>query len=272
MNQSLPSPSSQPAEAARRVALITGAAKRIGRHIALTMARQGWDIVVHYGTSAADATALVTEISTMGQRAVAIQADLANEQATKTLFSSALKAMGAIHCVVNNASLFEEDQASTFSHTYLDKHMHANLAAPVLLAQALHAATPDGQQACVINLLDQKLYNLNPDFLSYTLSKAALQCATTMLAQALAPKLRVVGVAPGITLVSGHQTEADFSVAHQATPLGYSSSPEDIARSVLFLADSPAITGTTILVDGGQHLIPLQRDVMFVATATESHS
>ncbi|MFZ6725121.1 SDR family oxidoreductase [Undibacterium sp. MH2W] len=272
MNQSSHSLSGQSTKAEPRVALVTGAAKRIGRHIALAMARQGWDIVVHYGTSADAAASLVEEIRAMGQRAVAIQADLANEEATKRLFSQALAAMGAVHCVVNNASLFEEDQANTFSHSRLDQHMHANLAAPILLAQALHAATPDGKQASVINLLDQKLYNLNPDFLSYTLSKAALQCATTMLAQALAPKIRVAGVAPGITLVSGHQTEADFSVAHQATPLGYSSSPDDIARSVLFLADSPAITGTTILVDGGQHLIPLQRDVMFVATATESHS
>ena len=258
--------------ATRRVALVTGAAKRIGRHIALAMAQQGWDVVVHFGTSDNEAADVVAKITAMGQRAVAIQADLANESATRALFQSALVAMGEIHCVVNNASLFEEDRASTFSQTCLDHHMHANLAAPILLAQALHAATPEGQQASVINLLDQKLYNLNPDFLSYTLSKAALQCATTMLAQALAPKVRVVGVAPGITLVSGHQTEADFSVAHQATPLGYSSSPEDIARSVLFLANSPAMTGTTILVDGGQHLIPLQRDVMFVATATESHS
>ncbi|MFZ6751913.1 SDR family oxidoreductase [Undibacterium sp. Dicai25W] len=275
MNQPLTSHSSNQSNASApqsRVVLVTGAAKRIGRHIALSMAQQGWDIVVHFGTSAEAAAEVVAQITAMGQRAVAIQADLGNEQATRALFSSAMEAMGAIHCVVNNASLFEEDRASTFSQRCLDQHMHANLAAPVILAQALHAATPDGQQACVINLLDQKLYNLNPDFLSYTLSKAALQCATTMLAQALAPKVRVAGVAPGITMVSGHQTEADFSVAHQATPLGYSSTPEDIARSVLFIANSPAITGTTLLVDGGQHLIPLQRDVMFIATATESHS
>lgn len=256
----------------RKVALITGAAKRIGRHIALEMAKQGWDVVVHFGTSTNEAAEVVADIAAMGQRAVAIQADLADEAATRALFSTAISAMGAVHCVVNNASLFAEDKPSSFSLASLDQHMHANLAAPVILAQALHAATPDGEQACVINLLDQKLYNLNPDFLSYTLSKAALQCATTMLAQALAPKVRVVGIAPGITLVSGHQSEADFNVAHQATPLGYSSSPQDIARSVLFLANSPAMTGTTILVDGGQHLIPLQRDVMFVATATESHS
>src|SRR5690606_18578231 len=133
---------------------------------------------------------------------------------------------------------------------------------PVLLAQTLFEATPEGAQAVAINLLDQKLYNLNPDFLSYTLSKAALHSATTMLAQALAPKVRVVGVAPGITLVSGNQTEAGFTQAHQATPLGRSSTPDDIAAAVCFAAESPAITGTTLVVDGGQHLIPLPRDVM----------
>ncbi|HWV62102.1 MAG TPA: SDR family oxidoreductase, partial [Oxalicibacterium sp.] len=157
------------------------------------------------------------------------------------------------------------DTVQDISRASLDAHMHANLLDPVLLAQALHEATPAGAQAVAINLLDQKLYNLNPDFLSYTLSKAALQSATTMLAQALAPKVRVVGVAPGITLVSGNQTEAGFAHAHQATPLGRSSTPDDIAAAVCFVAESPAITGTTLVVDGGQHLIPLSRDVMFVA-------
>jgi NAD(P)-dependent dehydrogenase (short-subunit alcohol dehydrogenase family) len=170
-----------------------------------------------------------------------------------------------VSCVVNNAALFDYDSAADFSSVRLDAHMHINLAAPVLLAQALHAATPDGAQAVVINLLDQKLFNPNPDFLSYTLSKAALQCATTLLAQALAPKLRVVGIAPGISLVSGAQSEAGFAAAHAATPLGKSSTPEDIAAAVCFLAEASAITGTTLLVDGGQHLLPLQRDVMFLA-------
>jgi NAD(P)-dependent dehydrogenase (short-subunit alcohol dehydrogenase family) len=134
-----------------------------------------------------------------------------------------------------------------------------------LLAQALHAATPDGAQAVVINLLDQKLFNLNPDFLSYTLSKAALHTATTMLAQALAPKLRVVGVAPGLTMLSGDQSESGFTHAHGATPLGRSSTPDDIAAAVCYVAGAAAVTGATLVVDGGQHLIPLPRDVMFLA-------
>lgn len=248
-----------------RVALVTGAARRIGREIALEMARRGWNIAVHFGGSAQEAEATVRDIEAMGRRAAALQCDLADEQAVRNLLPQAAERLGRITCVVNNASLFAFDDAAAFSQAMLDRHMHANLAAPVLLAQALHAMTPDDGQAVVINILDQKLFNLNPDFLSYTLSKASLQTATVMLAQALAPKLRVVGVAPGITLVSGEQSEDGFAKAHKVTPLGRSSTPQDIASTVCFVAESPAITGTTLVVDGGQHLIPLQRDVMFIA-------
>jgi len=249
----------------QKVALVTGAAKRIGRVVALALAQRGWDIVVHYGRSADEANATVRYVEALGRRAVAMQCDLADEAAVKLLLRRSIAAMGPVSCVVNNASLFEHDSAADFSYAQLDTHMHANLGAPLLLAQALHDATPDGVQTVVVNLLDQKLFNLNPDFLSYTLSKAALHSATTMLAQALAPKVRVVGVAPGITMVSGNQTQQGFDKAHRITPLGKSSTPEDIANAVCFVAESPAITGTTLVVDGGQHLIPLQRDVMFVA-------
>lgn len=250
----------------QKVALVTGAAKRIGRTIALALADHGWDIVVHYGHSHAEALATVKEVEARGRRAAAVQCELANADAVADLFAKAAAALpGRLVCVVNNASLFEFDSAADFSPAALARHMQANLAAPLVLAQALHAATADDEQAVVINLLDQKLFNLNPDYLSYTLSKAALQTATVMLAQALAPKLRVVGLAPGITMVSGDQTEAEFAKAHQATPLGRSSRPEDIAATVCFLVDAPAITGSTVLVDGGQHLIPLHRDVMFLA-------
>ena len=250
-----------------KVALVTGAAKRIGRVIALALADRGWDVVVHYGRSADDALATVRAIEARGRRALAIACDLADETAVKTLLVRATDALGAgpISCVVNNASLFEHDAVADFSSARLDVHMHINLAAPILLAQALHAATPAGSHAVVINLLDQKLFNLNPDFLSYTLSKAALRSATTMLAQALAPTVRVVGVAPGITLISGGQTEAGFAQAHSHTPLGRSSMPDDIAAAVCYLAEARAVTGTTLVVDGGQHLLPLPRDVMFIA-------
>lgn len=249
----------------QKVALITGAAKRIGRTIALALAQKGWDIAVHYRHSESEAEATVRDIKALGRRAIALSCDLADESAVKTLVPNAIAALGPISCVVNNASLFEYDDASDFSVSRLDKHMHANLAAPIVLARALYDATAEGSQSVVINLLDQKIFNLNPDFLSYTLSKAALHSATTMLAQALAPKVRVVGIAPGITLRSGNQTDEGFTKAHAVTPLGRSSTPDDIAATVCFVAESPAITGTTLLVDGGQHLLPLQRDVMFIA-------
>ncbi|MET3116735.1 NAD(P)-dependent dehydrogenase (short-subunit alcohol dehydrogenase family) [Undibacterium sp. GrIS 1.8] len=261
------SPSGLTQDGLTRVVLVTGAAKRIGRTIALTLAQRGWDVAVHYGRSEEEALGVVAEIKAMGRRSIALHCDLANETSVKELLPRVIAAFGSVQCVVNNASLFEEDSISDVSKLRLDKHMHANLLAPLLLSRALHAATPDGQQSCVINLLDQKLQNLNPDFLSYTLSKAALQCATTTLAQALAPKVRVVGVSPGITMVSGHQTAEDFAQAHQVTPLGRSSTPEDIANTICFVADMPAITGTTIMVDGGQHLLPSARDIMFLATS-----
>jgi NAD(P)-dependent dehydrogenase (short-subunit alcohol dehydrogenase family) len=250
---------------AHKTALVTGAAKRLGRAIALELARQGWDVLVHYGQSQSEAEATVREVQAMDRRAHALACDLADEAAVRNLLPRAIEALGPISCIVNSASLFDFDDAASFTLAKHDAHMHTNLVAPVLLAQALHAATPADQQAVVINLLDQKLFNLNPDFLSYTLSKAALHTATTLLAQALAPTVRVVGLAPGITMVSGDQTASGFENAHAQTPLGKSSTPDDIAQAVCYLAHARAITGTTLVVDGGQHLIPLQRDVMFIA-------
>ncbi|MBQ5961648.1 SDR family oxidoreductase [Massilia sp. ZL223] len=253
-----------------RIALVTGAARRLGRAIALGLARAGWDVAVHYRQSEPDALATVEAIRALGRRAVPLQCDLANEAAVRALPGRAAAELGPVSCIVNNASLFQYDSATEFSPVLLATHMQANVAAPLLLAQALYKATPEGGQSVVINLLDQKLYNLNPDFLSYTLSKAALHSATTMLAQALAPKLRVVGVAPGITMVSGEQSEEGFARAHQATPLGRSSTPQDIADAVVYAAGARALTGTTLLVDGGQHLVPLGRDVMFLTETPNS--
>lgn len=251
----------------QKIALVTGAAKRIGRHIALALAKNGWDVAVHYHRSENEARATVGGIEALGQRAIAVRCDLADQAAVKALLPGCVARLGAISCVVNNASLFEYDDVIDFSRPRLDRHMHINLVAPILLAHALHATTAEGAQSVVINLLDQKLFNLNPDFLSYTLSKAALHSATTMLAQALAPTVRVVGLAPGITLPSGNQTLEQFEKARATTALSCSSSPDDIAAAVCFLAEARAITGTTLLVDGGQHLISLQRDVMFVTRA-----
>ncbi|QEZ45414.1 SDR family oxidoreductase [Cupriavidus oxalaticus] len=262
---------------ARGVALVTGGARRLGRAIALELAAQGWDVAVHCHRSVDEAEALATRIRALGRRAAVLRADLADEAATGRLIADCIAALGLPTCLVNNASLFQYDVATSFSYASLDTHMRTNVAAPLLLARELHkalaAAAPGGEKdkdkaagpsGVVINLLDQKLDNLNPDFLSYTLSKAALQTATVQLAQALAPRIRVVGVAPGITLVSGEQSEQSFRRAHRVTPLGQSSTPEDIAQAVAYMAQARAVTGTTLYVDGGQHLMPLARDVMFL--------
>jgi len=248
----------------QRVALVTGGAKRIGRAIALALAGDGWDIAIHYGHSAVEAAATVREIQALGRRAAAFDCDLANAAAVRALPARCAAALGPITCVVNNASLFEFDAADSFDPATLARTMAVNVAAPLLLAQALAAEMAPEEQGVVINLLDQKLFNPNPDFLSYTLSKAALAEATRLLGRALAPRLRVIGVAPGITLRSGDQSEAGFADAHSRTPLGRSSTPEDVAEAVVFAARARAMTGTTLLVDGGQHLVPSDRDVMFL--------
>ena len=245
-------------------ALVTGAARRIGREIALALARDGWDIAVHYATSREDALETVRLVEEIGRRAVAVNRDLTVDAGVRSLLAECSHDIGEVTCIVNNASLFEYDDATTFSAEILTRCMRTNVAAPVLLAQALHASLPAGDHGVVINLLDQKLWNPNPDFLSYTLSKAALREATVLLAQALAPRVRVVGIAPGITLPSSGQSEAGFAAAHSGTPLGRSSQPEDIASAVVFVAKASAITGTTLLVDGGQHLVGSPRDVMFL--------
>ncbi len=256
-----------------KIALITGAAKRLGQQIALDLARSGWDIIVHYGTSAAMAEETALQIQQLGRRAITMQADLSDEAQVNNILPRCQTALGLPDCIVNSASLFAYDTAGDFTFAQLERHMRINAAAPVALARDLHHArsqitATQGMRhpAVVINLLDQKLANPNPDFLSYTLSKAALLEATTLLAQALAPQVRVVGLAPGITMVSGDQSANSFEHSHKMTPLGRSSTPEDIGAAVVYLASAHAITGTTLYVDGGQHLQPSERDVMFLTT------
>jgi NAD(P)-dependent dehydrogenase (short-subunit alcohol dehydrogenase family) len=256
--------------AASRVVLVTGGARRIGRAFALGFAARGWDVAVHYGASRGEADELVAEIVALGRRAVALHADLAVEADVSRLLHDCIAALGRVSCIVNNASRFDEDTARDVGYDKLLHMTAVNVGAPLVLARLLHDATPDAarhdesQRACVINVLDQKLYNMNPDYLSYTLSKAALEAATVVLAQALAPKLRVVGLAPGLTLQSAEQTPESFAAAHRVTPLGRASRPEDLVAAALYLADAHGVTGTTLVVDGGQHLVPLPRDVMFL--------
>ncbi len=251
----------------RPVALITGSARRLGRAMALELAQHGWDLALHYRHSEAEALATLAEAHALGAGAATFQSDLADEQACRALLPAVLQHFGTVQAVVNNASLFEHDDVRSFGHASMERHWRSNVAPAVLLAQALHAHLRDTERrGCVINLLDQKLWNPNPDYLSYTLSKAALEAANTLLAQALAPCVRVCGVAPGVTLPSGPMDDEQFERAHRLTPLERSSTPDDIARAVRFLLESPAITGTTLLVDGGQHLAAQPRDVMFLAS------
>lgn len=244
-------------------ALVTGGAQRIGRAIALTLARSGWRIAVHYGRSREAAQQTVREIIALGGEAREFACDLSDEEAVNHLLDVVESGLGAVDVVVNNAGRFEYDDASTFSGQTLHEHLGPNLIAPIVLARNLAVQLRSrGQDArgVVVNLLDQKLWNYNPDFLSYTLTKAALEAANTMLAQALAPTVRVVGVAPGLTLPSHLQTPEAFARTHAMALLGQASSPEDIADAVAFAIKNPAITGTTLVVDGGQHLVGFARD------------
>ena len=252
----------------RPVALVTGAARRVGRAIALDLAAHGFDVAVHYRGSQDEAQATAAEARALGAAADCFAADLCDEAATRALVPAVVARLGRLDAVVNNASDFSYDDPASFSYARLEQQVRANTAPAVALAQALHEhLTAAGGEGCVVNLLDQKLWNPNPDYFSHTLSKAALEAATTLLAMALAPRLRVCGLAPGVTLPSGPMTGEEFDRAHRLTPLGRSSTPGDIARSVRFLLESPAITGTTLLVDGGQHLAGQPRDVMFLARA-----
>jgi NAD(P)-dependent dehydrogenase (short-subunit alcohol dehydrogenase family) len=253
-----------------RAVLVTGAAKRVGRGIAIEFARQGWDVAVHYGGSEREAREVVAEIEALGRRAVALKADLGVEADVARLVPACVEHLGGLTCVVNCASQFDEDTATDFTYAKLLAMTAVNVAAPVLLARMLHEITPDdaahadAKRGVVINVLDQKLYNMNPDYLSYTLTKAALDNATVALAQALGPKLRVAGLAPGLTLISPGQTPETFEAAHRVTPLNRASRVEDVAQAACYLANAHGVTGTTLVVDGGQHLVPSPRDVMYM--------
>jgi NAD(P)-dependent dehydrogenase (short-subunit alcohol dehydrogenase family) len=253
----------------RPVVLVTGSARRIGREIALHLGAHGWDVAVHHRRSAADAEATVADLRAAGAGAEHFAADLADEPACRALLPAVAAHFGRVDAVVNNASLFEYDDALTAGPVAMERHWRTNTAPAVLLAQALHRHLEGaGRTGCVVNVGDQKTANPNPDYFSYTLSKAALDAATVLLAQALAPRMRVCGVAPGVTLLSGPMTEAELETARRMTPLHRSSTAADIAHAVRFVLESPAVTGTTLLVDGGQHLARQPRDVLFLARQT----
>jgi NAD(P)-dependent dehydrogenase (short-subunit alcohol dehydrogenase family) len=253
----------------RSWALITGGSARLGREIGLAFARAGWNVACHYNHSETQAHALCAELRTLGVDALAVQGDLENEASCQSIFDTTVAITGtALQCVVNNASLFVPDEANDFDEAQALAQIKVNLMAPMRFGKWMAALHANGAAAhtkpSVIHVLDQKVFNLNPDYFSYTLSKLALERAVSLQAQSLAPTLRVNAVAPGLMYLSGPQTQDNFNRAASANLLRQPINPADVASSVVFLAGNASITGTTVRVDNGQHLVPLARDVMFV--------
>ncbi len=240
----------------RRAALITGAARRIGRALALDLARDGWAIVVHYHGSETDALDVVAAIEADGGRAAAVAADLANERETETLIGRAAAAVGPLGVLINNASLFENDTVETVTKASFDAHLAINTWAPLQLTQAFAAGieSDSESQGNVINILDQRVWNLTPFFTSYTVSKAGLWTLTQTLAMALAPRIRVNGIGPGPTLPSKRQSAEHFAEQWRRTPLARPVDPAEICRAVRFILATPSMTGQMIALDSGQHL------------------
>ncbi|MGQ3487706.1 SDR family oxidoreductase [Roseovarius pacificus] len=245
-------------------ALVTGAGKRLGRAMALELARRGYDVGVHYATSADEAEAVAEEIRGMGQRAVALQADLLQEDQVQALMPEAARALGGpITCLINNASIFEYDNIGTATRESWDRHMESNLRAPFVLTQALAAQIPEPGQCdngetlahgLVVNMVDQRVRKLTPEFMTYTLAKMGLWAFTRTAAQALAPRVRVNAIGPGPTLQGHRQSDSHFQRQRQTTVLNRGANAEDIVAALAYFLDAPAVTGQLLCVDGGQHL------------------
>jgi len=237
-----------------RAALVTGGAQRIGAAIVRALARAGYGVAVHAHRSRAQAQSLCAEIAAAGRRAAVVTGDLADHEAVLEIVPQAAAALGPLTLLVNNAGEFEPDAIRHLDPARFDRQFAVNLRAPLFLAQAFAAQIPQGADASIVNLVDQRVYKPTPRFVSYTLTKSALFTATTTLAQALAPHVRVNAVAPGPTLPSPRQDAASFARQAATLPLGRGPDPSDIAAAVLYLAGAKSVTGVTIAVDGGQHL------------------
>jgi NAD(P)-dependent dehydrogenase (short-subunit alcohol dehydrogenase family) len=237
-----------------RAALVTGGAKRLGAGIALALADAGFDVAISYATSAAEAEATAEAIRARGRRAATLRADLADEAATSRLVPEAIAALGPLGVLVNNASTFERDAWHDATRASWDHHMEPNLRAPFVLAQAFAHALPQAAEGVMVNMLDQRVWNLTPHFTTYTLSKAGLWALTRTLALALAPRIRVCGIGPGPALPSPRQSQAQFDAQCASTPLRRGTDPAEIARAVLAILALPALTGQMLALDGGQHL------------------
>jgi NAD(P)-dependent dehydrogenase (short-subunit alcohol dehydrogenase family) len=237
------------------VAMITGAARRIGHDIALALADDGYDLalVIRPNRSDQDGAALKREVEGKGVKVAILSADLSQQADVEKLIPDAAAALGPVSVLINNASVFEADDARTMTYASWSEHMDVNLRAPAFLARALHAQLPMGG-GNIINMIDQRVWRPNPLFFSYTLSKMALWDMTRVMAQAFAPGIRVNGIGPGPTLQSVHQTAEDFAREAATTPLGHGTTPQEICAAVRFILASPAMTGQMIALDGGQHL------------------
>ncbi|MEO1207011.1 MAG: SDR family oxidoreductase [Pseudomonadota bacterium] len=252
----LSSASSPVVDADRKVAVVTGAAKRIGRAVSMSLASDGWDIALHVRSeNDPAATEVADAIIKQGRRATIIPADLANSIETARIMDVCQARLGAATCLVNNASLFEEDQIGDLSDDLWTAHLDINLKSPVFLGQALLQQLPESKTGNVINIIDQRVLRLTPEFFSYTISKSALWTATRTMAIAMAPRVRVNAIGPGPVLQSIHQTEADFAEEVASVPLKRGASPEEIAAGVRMILQTPAMTGQMIALDGGQHLL-----------------
>ncbi|HEX2216500.1 MAG TPA: SDR family oxidoreductase [Xanthobacteraceae bacterium] len=238
---------------APRVALVTGGSRRIGRAISLALARAGYAVVVHGSKATLDEN-LVQDVAAVGGRCAFIGADLSRQADIDAAILGAIAAAGPLSLLVNNASEFEDDTVGGLNPARWDRHFAVNLKAPVFLAQAFAAQAPVGADACIVNITDQRVRKPVPRQFSYTLTKCALDAATVMLAQALAPRVRVNAVAPGPTLPSPRQDPGAFAEQQATLPLQRGPRPEDIADAVVYLAGATSVTGTTITVDGGQHI------------------
>ncbi|MBO9706737.1 MAG: SDR family oxidoreductase [Caulobacter sp.] len=238
----------------RGAALVTGAGRRIGRALALEAARSGFDVAVHYRTARDEAQAVADEIAALGRRAVVLDAELTDEDQTAGLVPRAAQALGPVTLLVNSASTFEDDRLANAGRASWDAHLEANLRAPVVLSQALAAALPPDERGLIVNIVDQRVLRPNPQFFSYSLSKAGLWWATRTMAQDLAPRVRVNAIGPGPVLASVHQAPGEFEREAAATPLERAVSPDEIAAALRYLIDATSVTGQMIAVDAGQHL------------------
>ena len=249
--------------------LITGGAHRLGREIALAFAKAGWSVLCHYRTSKDSAQKTRQEVQDAGADCLLVDMDLAQDNAAELLMDQCVQLTGQPpQCIVNNASIFEADDAPSATAEGLQRHFQVNTATPLLLANALYNRVRQGSGVahgthCVIHVLDQKVHNLNPDYFSYTVSKLALERSVALQAQALAPTVRVCGLSPGLMYLSGPQTQTNFDKASLVNLVQKRIDPADVAQGALFMAQNPSINGCTLRTDNGQHLIPLSRDVMW---------